>query len=431
MKARTLISSAGARFSGTGAKAPAYVLITLTVASALGAYARFRVSAEPQAARPARTATGTVQVPQFEYDETFPKVLPNQWKLGHVAGVTVDSRDHIWIIQRPTSLKNSEKEATEDTTYGGGGNTGGSTGPLALCCRPAPPVIEFDQQGTVVQGWGGPNKAYQWPTPAPKSPGNSLGTGPFGERGVYVDFKDNVWVGADGPGDNQILKFTRFGKFLLQIGKHGQSKGSNDTANLNGAVAFVVDPKTNDVFVADGLRNRRIIVFDGYTGAYKRHWGAYGNKPDDSVPMKEYSPNPKSPQFGELHGMTLSRDGLLYVADRVNNRIQVFKTDGTFVTEGAVAPNTLGGSAYDIALSADADQRYAYVVDGMSQKVHILLRDTLQEIGAFGHGGHYGGAFDAANVIATDSKGNIYVGETWESKRVQRFLYKGTGPAAR
>lgn len=408
-------------------------LLILTIAAAVSAatytWLGTSSSAEPaRASQHARGPAAAAMVPIFEYDETFPHPLPNQWKLGQVAGVAVDARDHVWIVQRPTSLKNSEMEATEHATYGGGGNTGAepNRGPLALCCRPAPPVIEFDQRGVVVQAWGGPGKGFEWPTPAPRSPDPSLGTGPFGERGIYVDHNDNVWLGADGPGDAHVLKFTRFGKHLLQIGRKGASKGSLDTANLNGAVGFAVNPVTNEVFVADGLRNRRIITFDGYSGQYKRHWGAYGKPPDDTVPMTRYAPNPQSPQFGELHGITMSRDGLLYVCDRVNNRVQVFRTDGTFVKEGTVAANTLGGSAYDIALSSDADQRYAYVVDGMNQKVWILDRDTLATLGVFGHGGAYGGAFRAANVIATDSKGNIYVGETWESKRVQRFLFKGT-----
>jgi hypothetical protein len=382
-----------------------------------------QVTPEPSSAGPV--------VPQFSYDKTFPQPLPNQWKLGHVTGVSVDSRDHVWIIHRPATLKNSEVEATEATTYGGGGNTGAEPnhGPLAVCCRPAPPVIEFDQLGHVVQGWGGPGTGYQWPTPGAKSPDRALGSAPFGERGIYVDAKDNVWVGADGPGDAQLLKFSRFGKLLFQFGKHGQGKGSNDIQNVGGAVAFAVDPASDEVFVADGLHNRRVLVLDAYSGTYKRHWGAYGKPPDDSEPTKKFSPDPVSPQFGELHGMTLSRDGFLYVADRVNNRIQVFKTDGTFVKEGVVAPGTLGGSTFDIALSADMGQHYAYVVDGMNQQVWILLRDTLETIGSFGYGGHYGGAFNAAKVIATDASGNIYVGEAWESKRVQRFLYTGMGPA--
>ncbi len=366
-------------------------------------------------------------VPQFSYDKTFPQPLPNAWKLGHVAGVSVDTRDHVWIIQRPASLKNSEKEATSDSSYGIGQDGGG---PFAGCCRPAPPVIEFDPQGHVVQAWGGPGPGYEWPTPAPRSPDPALGSGPFGERGIYVDAADNVWIGADGPGDAQAIKFTKFGRRQYQIGKHGQSRGSQDTANLNGAVAFAVDPAADEVFVADGLRNRRVIVFDAYSGAYKRHWGAYGNPPDDAVPHVAFMPNPKSPQFGEIHGMALSRDGLLYVCDRVNNRVQVFRTDGTFVLEGEVAPGTRGGAAYDIAFSADPEQRFAYVVDGMNQRVWILDRATLGTLGRFGFGGAQGGAFRAANVIATDSRGNIYVGETWESKRVQRFLYTGMGPAS-
>ncbi|MEQ1897002.1 MAG: hypothetical protein ABL971_06380 [Vicinamibacterales bacterium] len=369
-------------------------------------------------------------VPQFKYDKTFPQPLPNQWKLGQVTGVSVDSRDHIWIIHRPATLKNSEKEATTDSRYGIGQDGGG---PFALCCRPAPPVIEFDQQGHVVQGWGGPSPdgKFEWPTPGAKSPDSGQGSAPFGEHGIHVDAKDNVWIGADGPDDGQLLKFSRFGKLLFQVGKHGASGGSNDTANVNGAVGFAVDKTANEVFVADGRRNRRVLVLDAYSGTYKRHWGAYGKPPDDTTPTPEFQPDPKSPQFGELHGITLSKDGLLYVADRVNNRIQVFKTDGTFVKEGVVAAGTLGGSAYDIALSADANQHYAYVVDGMNQQVWILLRDTLETIGSFGYGGHYGGAFNAAWVIATDKSGNIYVGEGWESKRVQRFLYTGMGPAPR
>jgi len=381
----------------------------------------------PKPADQAPQATGPL-VPQFKYDKTFPQPLPNQWKLGQVTGVSVDSRDHVWIVHRPATLKNSEREATTDSQYGIGQDGGG---PFALCCRPAPPVIEFDQKGNVVQAWGGPSPTgqFEWPTPGAKSPDSGQGGAPFGEHGIYVDAQDNVWLGSDGPDDGQLLKFSRFGKRILQFGKHGASKGSNDTANANGAVDFAVDKAANEVYVADGRRNRRVLVLDAYSGTYKRHWGAYGKTPDDTTPTPEFQPDPKSPQFGELHGLTLSTDGLLYVADRVNNRIQVFKTDGTFVKEGVVAPGTLGGSAYDIALSADAGQHYAYVVDGMNQKVWILLRDSLETIGSFGYGGHYGGAFNAAWVIATDKSGNIYVGEGWESKRVQRFLYTGMGSA--
>ena len=360
-------------------------------------------------------------VPTFAYDKTFPKPLPNSWKLGTVIGVSVDSRDHIWIIQRPSTLKNSEMEATNMSVYGG------FRGPVAGCCRPAPPVIEFDQDGNMVQAWGGPAEDYEWPTPGPHGPDPALGGSPFGERGVYVDHNDNVWIGADGPGDGQMLKFSRFGKLHLQVGRHGQSNGSSDTENLNGASGFAVDAETNEVFVADGLGNRRVIVFDAYTGAYKRHWGAYGNAPDDSVPFS-YDPQVRNQQFEDVHGIALSRDGLVYVCDRSNNRVQVFQRDGTFVKEGLISPETLKGTAYDIAFSADPEQRFAYVVDGQNEKVWIILRDSMEVVGSFGAGGHWGGAFTTAHSIATDSRGNIYVGETWEGKRVQRFLYMGQTP---
>ena len=368
------------------------------------------------------TSPAAASVPTFAYDKTFPKPLPNSWKLGTVVGVSVDSRDHIWIIQRPSTLMNSEMEATDMSTYRG------FRGPVAGCCRPAPPVIEFDQEGNVVRAWGGPAEDYEWPTPGPPSPDRARGGAPFGERGVHVDHNDNVWIGADGPGDGQMLKFSRFGKLHLQVGRHGQSNGSSDTANLNGASGFAVDAETNEVFVADGLGNRRVIVFDAYTGAYKRHWGAYGNAPDDSVPFA-YDPQVRNQQFEDVHGIALSRDGLVYVCDRSNNRVQVFQRDGTFVKEGLISPETLKGTAYDIAFSADSEQRFAYVVDGQNEKVWILLRDSMEGVGSFGAGGHWGGAFTTAHSIATDSKGNIYVGETWEGKRVQRFLYTGLGPA--
>ena len=381
------------------------------------------------------TSPAAASVPTFAYDKTFPKPLPNSWKLGTVIGVSVDSRDHIWIIQRPSTLMNSERETTNTSFYGP------FRGPISGQGRPAPPVIEFDQEGNVVQAWGGPAEdgvgsqnpqdvgvaIYEWPTPGPPSPDPARGGRPFGERGVYVDHNDNVWIGADGPGDSQMLKFSRFGKLHLQIGRHGQSNGSSDTENLNGASGFAVDAETDEVFVADGLGNRRVIVFDAYTGAYKRHWGAYGNAPDDSVPFS-YDPQVRNQQFEDVHGIALSRDGLVYVCDRSNNRVQVFQRDGTFVKEGLISPETLKGTAYDIAFSADPEQRFAYVVDGQNEKVWILLRDSMEVVGSFGAGGHWGGAFTTAHSIATDSRGNIYVGETWEGKRVQRFLYMGPTP---
>jgi DNA-binding beta-propeller fold protein YncE len=338
-------------------------------------------------------------IPKFEADPYWPKPLPNNWILGEVSGVSVDSRDHVWIIHRPRTTSEHDRYAAD-----GKGD----------CCVPAPAVIEFDPAGNVVQAWGGPGQGYEWPD---------------NEHGVFVDAKDNVWVGGNGDkGDAQILKFTRAGKFLMQIGRHGQSKGSNDTANLGRPAGIVVWAPTNEVFVADGYGNRRVIVYDGETGAYKRHWGAYGNKPDDAAPRTRFFEGPGAPQFNLVHGIRISNDGLVYVGDRVNNRVQVFKLDGTFVKEGYIERKTSGseGTAFDVAFSPDKQQRFFYVPDGTNKKIQIVDRQTLEILGFVGgHGGH--GALDFYHIhsIATDSKGNIYMGEVNAGRRALRYAYKG------
>lgn len=354
------------------------------------------------------------QTPMFQVDPLWPKPLPNRWVIGSVVGVSVDSRDRIWMIHRPSSLTDNEKGAVLNP-------------PLSECCVPAPPILVFDQAGTLVNSWGGPGAGYEWPQ---------------SEHGIYVDYKDNVWIGGNGGKDTHVLKFTQDGKFLLQIGRQGKSGGSNDTENLNKATTMTVDPTTNELYVADGYGNRRVVVFEADTGKYKRHWGAYGNRPDDTYSYnnagatvgKDYDPNkPPSQQFGRaVHGVVVSKDGLVYVSDRVNNRIQVFKKDGSFVKEGFINKRTLGfGSAFESAFSPDPQQRFLYNVDGMNQKVDILERDSLQILSNFGQGGRYPGQFYTVHSIAADSKGNIYTGETLEGKRLQRFLYKGMGAPAR
>lgn len=362
-----------------------------------------------------QTQTQASNVPKFEYDPTWPKPVPNNWRLGTVVGVRVDSKDHIWIVHRPSTLRPEERQAAD--------------APPTICCRPAPPVIEFDQDGKVVQAWGGPGEGYEWPTPGANG-------GWSGEHGIFVDLTDHVWLGGNGPGTAHILKFTRAGKFVLQIGKRGMNKGgSNDTSNMSSPTSLEVDTKTNEVFVADGYGNRRVIVFDSNTGAYKRHWGAYGKRPDDSVP-RTVDPKTASEQFNTVHGIALSKDGMVYVADRNNNRIQAFKQDGTFVREGFVARETppgaiaSNGTVHDVAFSADPQQQFLYVADGPNQKVWIVRRSDLSVVGNFGHGGHEGGALGHITAISTDSKGNIYVAETMEGKRVQRFRNAGTLPAA-
>ena len=375
--------------------------------------------------------SGAVQAPRFEVDPLWPKPLPNKWILGQTIGVSVDAQDHVWIIHRAGSLEPGEVHAT-------------TTPKTAQCCAPAPPILEFDPDGTLVGHWGGPGQGYDWPD---------------SNHGITVDHNGNVWIGGNGRGappagrgqpaaglnreqiesqtggttsfnDNMVLKFARDGKFLMQIGKPSSSKGSNDIANLRLPAKTFLDRETNELYVADGYGNHRVIVFDAETGKYKRHWGAYGHKPDD-VDLGRYDPKaPPAQQFrNPVHCADLSRDRLLYVCDRVNDRIQVFKTDGTFVKEGFFNRETLGsGSAWDVAFSRDAQQTYLYLADGENSKVHVILRNTLELLTSFGEGGRQPGEFYGVHSLATDSKGNLYTTETYRGQRVQRFVYKGLAP---
>jgi hypothetical protein len=356
----------------------------------------------------------TGHVPQFEVDPFWPKPMPNQWLLGAVAGVAVDSRDHVWIVHRPSTLQPNETRSI---------------------WRAAPPVLEFDAAGNLVASWGGPGTGYEWPDL---------------EHGIFVDHEDNVWVGGGGEKDAHILKFTRDGRFLLQIGRKGKNSGSNDTQNLGGAANFTVDRAANELFVADGYVNHRVIVFDSRTGTYKRHWGAYGKQPDDTyfsqagekLPSpfsgavqhenrpSQYDPDgPPPPQFRIVHSVRISDDGLVYVCDRTNDRLQVFRKDGTFVNEAFVARRTLGsGSVWDLAFSNDPSQTYLIVNDGTNQQIWIVRRGTLEVVSAFGQAGRWAGQFYGAHVMAADSKGNLFIGETYEGKRVQKFVSRGLGP---
>ncbi len=366
------------------------------------------------AARDAVTAQSYTEVPSFAVDPMWPRPLPSPWLVGAVVGVAVDSRDHVWIVHRPRTLQPNETRSM---------------------WHAAPPVLEFDPEGRVVSSWGGPGSGYEWPDL---------------EHGIHIDDDDNVWVAGGGAKDAQILKFTRQGKFVMQIGHKGQNGGSNDTGNLGGAAHMIVDHPANEIYVADGYVNHRVIVFDATTGDYKRHWGAYGNKPDDSyfeeagehlpspfsgavqheTAPSQYDPDgPPAPQFRIVHAVRISHDGLVYVCDRTNDRIQVFQKDGTFVREGFVARQTLGsGSVWDIAFSNDPAQTYLIVPDGTNQQIRVLLRETLEVLSGFGRAGRWAGQFYGAHNIAMDSKGNLFITETYEGKRVQKFLYRGMGP---
>ena len=337
-----------------------------------------------------------VGMPRFEVDPFWPDPLPNNWTLGAVAGVHVDAQDHVWIVQRPNSLTDAEIWLTTNQ---------------AVCCAPAPSIIEFDQEGTLVQAWGGPGVGFDWPENG---------------HGIFVDHTDSVWTAGNGRNDSHVLKFTRDGRFLLQIGRPGMNDtGSNSHEHFNRPAQVVVDQSTNEAYVADGYGNRRVVVFDADTGAYKRHWGAYGERPDDAAPNAPTYEGPLARQFNTLHGVQVAKDGLVYVADRRNNRIQVFQKDGTFVKEGPIARETRGfGVAYELAFSADPGQQFIYVADGTNNRIWIVARASLDVLGYFGQRGRYAGQFHHSHSLAVDSLGNVYVGET-QGKRLQKFTFQG------
>jgi DNA-binding beta-propeller fold protein YncE len=363
-------------------------------------------TASAQPSGPAAEFGAAGVAPRFEVDPFWPKPLPNHWVLGSTIGVSVDSRDHVWIIHRHQSV-NLETEASA------GKNT-----PAKGCCMIAPPVIEFDADGNVVGSWGGPGEGYDWPT---------------SNHGITVDHMDNIWIGGNDAKDAHILKFTRAGKFLLQLGKPQQNAGSNDPVNFWRVAEISIDPAANEAFVADGYGNKRVVVLDVDTGERKRYWGAYGNRPDDAD-LGPYDPAaPPAQQFrNPVHCAEPSLDGFVYVCDRVNDRIQVFRKDGTFVSELMVAPETRGaGSVWDIAFSKDPQQTYIYLADGLNERVYIIDRAKMQILTSFGDGGRQPGQFFGVHSIATDSKGNIYTTETYEGKRIQKFVNRGLGPIPR
>jgi DNA-binding beta-propeller fold protein YncE len=343
--------------------------------------------------------------PRFEVDPFWPQPLPNHWILGSVVGVGVDSRDHVFIIHRGNGDPRTELGAAQ-------------TPPTGECCLPAPPVLEFDPEGRLVRAWGGPGEGYTWPA---------------SNHGVAVDPQDNIWIGGNGEGDAHILKFTRDGRFLAQFGIPGRNPDSRSTEHFGRVAKISFDATGAEAFVADGYRHRRVAVLDAGTGELKRFWGAYGNRPDDTD-LGPYDPSaPPAQQFRTpVHCAEPTNDGLIYVCDRVNDRIQVFRRDGSFVTEKVIAPLTRGdGSTWDIAFSRDPAQQFMYVADGKNMKVYVLKRASMEILTSFGDGGRQPGLFFAVHSIATDSRGNIYTTETYEGKRVQKFVYRGLAPVTR
>jgi hypothetical protein len=346
-------------------------------------------------------ASAVPGVPTFQVDLSWPATLPNGWVMGVPSWVAVDHRDHVWILHRPRTLPADQRH------------------------RAAPPVLELDTDGKLVQAWGGPADRYDWPDI---------------EHGIFVDYQDHVWIGGINPiagtdgsqrSDDMLLEFTKAGQFVRQVGGRDTSMGNKDTKNLKRPADAFVYRKTGEVLVADGYGNTRVLVLDARTGAFKRMWGAFGNAPVDAPPLPPGARRPFPPletegpgpdQFDVVHALTVSNDGLVYVADRQHRRIQVFTVDGRYVTQTFInrqSPNTRTGSG--MAFSPDRNQRFMYVADFDNGQVVIVDRRTLATVGSFGNRGGKPGDFQSLHNIAADSKGNLYTAEVAPGARVQKF----------
>jgi DNA-binding beta-propeller fold protein YncE len=339
----------------------------------------------------------TRALPMFEVDKGWPKVPP-QYKVGDASSFAVDAQDNIWLLHRPRTLKDPD---------------------FAMA---APPIMIFDQAGNFIRAWGGAGNGYEWPER---------------EHGIYIDPKGFVWIGGNScpsnglarlkpVADDQLLKFTQDGKFVLQIGHSNQSKGNADTANLHRPADEWVNPQSNELYVADGYGNHRVIVFDADTGAFKRMWGAFGNKPMDDdhceIVSPKTFPDAQGPaNFSIVHSIRVANsDGMVYVADRENRRVQSFLPDGTFVKQ-LVKTDTL--FARNVAFSPDREQQFLYVGDG--KDIVIVDRKTLSILGSIQVPGMIGGG----HLIQTDSKGNIYIAQT--TNGMQKLTFKGMTTASR
>ena len=368
---------------------PSAVVIALVAVAAMGATALTATGAAAQTPAQAQTRS----VPTFAVDPAWPKVPP-QWKLGDVSSMTTDAQGNIWVLHRPRTLKDPD------------------------FAKAAPPVIVFDQAGNYVKSWGGDGQGYDWPQR---------------EHGIYIDPKGFVWLGGNNcpsnglarlkpVADDAILKFTQDGKFVMQIGHSNQSKGNADTANVHRAADVQVYPPTNELFVADGYGNHRVIVFDADTGAFKRMWGAFGNKPQDDDHceiVRHTNFDPPGPQnLSVVHSIRVAHDGMVYVADRENRRVQLFSNDGKFIKQHLNGASTFANS---VALSPDQDQQFLYV--GAGKQIAILDRKSLDRVGTVDMPGMIGG-----HLITTDAKGNIYVAGTGQG--LQRLVYKGMSATA-
>jgi len=337
----------------------------------------------------------TRSLPTFEVDPAWPQV-PAKWKLGDPSSFAIDAQDNVWLLHRPRTL------------------------PKEQASMAAPPVMVFDSSGKFIKAWGGAGNGYEWPER---------------EHGIHVDAKGFVWLGGNNcptngiqglkpVADDQLLKFTTDGKLVMQVGRSNQSKGNADTKNLHRPADAWVNAPTNEVFVADGYGNHRVIVLDADTGAFKRMWGAFAEQPKDDDHCEVVTPktfdDPGPRNFSIVHALRVARDGMVYVADRENRRVQSFTSDGKFVKQLVKADTQF---ARNVALSPDRDQQFLYVGNG--DDIVIVDRRKLEIIGSIKPKGLKNGG----HQIATDSKGNIYIAQT--TMGLQKLTFKGMSPGSK
>jgi hypothetical protein len=349
-------------------------------------------AAQAQAPSPTPNLPNVPEV--YKFDAGWPKPLPNNWAMGTVTGMSVDQDDHIWVLDRPGNAPAGKTEA--------------------------PSVLEFDLDGNLLRSWGAPASA-----PA--------GVWPRQVHTIFLDRGHNVWLAGAAPGDS-LLKFTLDGKFLSDFGhrgpiveRQGMLQDNQSKILMLGVSSAALDEDANEIYIADGYLNRRVIVFDTNTGAFKRGWGAYGKPPSEisNDPQPAHDPNdPHAADFkSPVHCVHLSNDGLVYVCDRAGDRVQVFTKLGKFLKEFHVANATMGGgSAGSVDFSSDPAQKYIFVADLVNATVWQLDRQSGEILGHVGHKGQKAGELVSPHVSAMDSKGNVYVGEIGGNPRVQRFV---------
>ncbi len=354
------------------------VLLSLVACVSAGTRSTDAASADQKQATQAQRPPANT-IPTFEVDSTWPKDLPPNWTWrrptepqSDVLGINVDSRDHVWITHRGQ-------------------------------------IVEYDTDGKLLKVLPRPGEQGQYTT----------------IHGMYLDHKGNMWTTARE--EHQVLKLSLDGKVLLAIGENRVTAGSNDTLHMGRPAEVYVDAQTNELYVADGYTNHRVVVFDAETGKYLRHWGAYGKRPDDAARDRAVAGEfAKVTQFQVPHGITGSRDGLIYLADRTNSRIQVFRRNGEYVTEGFTRTGT--GGAFSVALSPDPGQEFVYVTDGTQHRIWIFRRSSMEVVGQFSSEGRAPGQVGRPHNITTDSRGNIYVAEADPGRRAQKFVFKGYVP---